>query len=222
MAVPVTRKNLIDKLPYSFQKEDVTGDYAAWMEILQASIDNAYAILDRFKEFYNVDLTDLEAVVHAMLDNLGNPFDVSGLTLSQKRLLVQGLLELYRKFGTDDAVRDVVQIFTDLVVTDIIPGVFDGWELGVDVLGDGIHPIDFDTPTDFIVLWPSRLFQIYSFMIETDAAPTTAEEETIEKLMKIVKPVYMHYIGVHGWTPTPVFLHWEIGESELDTNTDVH
>jgi hypothetical protein len=209
-------------MPYWLQKEDVSGDYAKWMEILQNSTDTAYDILDRFKEFYNVDMVDVEAIVNAMLDTLGNPFDVGGMTVTKKRLLVRGLVDLYRQFGTDDAVRAVVAIFTDLVVTDIIPGVFDGWELGVDVLGDGIHPILWTDPTDFIYLWPSRLFQIYSFMIETDQAPTAAEEATIEKLMKIVKPAYMHYIGVHGWEPTHIISHWEIGESEIGVSTDVH
>jgi len=216
------RKDLIRQMPYWLEKEDVTGDYVKWMEVLQASTDNVHAILDRFKNFYDVDSVDVEEIVNAMLDTLGNPFDVGGLTLAQKRLLVRGLVDLYREFGTDAAVVAVVAIFTDLVVTDIIPGIFSGWELGFHVLGDGVHPILWTDPTDFAYLYPSRLFQIYSFMIETDAAPTAAEEATITNLMKIVKPAYMHYLGVHGWEPTHIIFHWEIGESELDVNTDVH
>lgn len=222
MVMASPRKDLINMMPYWLQKEDVSGDWASTLEIFQASYDALLVILDRLKNAFDVDLTDLDTIVDAMLDGLGNPFDVSTLTSSQKRLLVRGLIDLYRKFGTDDAVASVVSIFTALEVTDIIGGVFDGWDLNHDVLGDGIHPIDFNTPTDFIVLYPSRLFQIYSYMLELDAEPTAAEEATIRLLQKIVKPAYMHYLGVHGYAPVPVFMHWELGESELDITSDVH
>jgi len=217
-----TRKDLIDMMPYWLQKDDGSGDWARWMEILQASMTNAHAILDRMKNAFDVDLCDMEALVNAMLDNLGNPFDVSRLSLTQKRLLVRGLLDLYQTFGTDDAVRSVVSIFTTLTVTSIIRGSFTGWELGVDVIGDGIHPIDFSTPSDFIVLYPSRLFQIYSFAITTDYAPSQAQRDEIARLMDVVKPAHLHYLGVAGWDPTTIYLNWEIGISEIGVTSDVH
>jgi hypothetical protein len=218
-----TRTQMIDMMPYWMQREDASGDWAKTMSILQASLDNAYAILERYKEAGNPDLVDLETVVDAMLVSFGCPFDFSRLTLTQKRLLVRAQVGIFRKLGTDDAVRDVVRIFTDRVVTGIPRGVVENvWELGVEVLGDGIHPLTFDVPTNFIVLSPSRLFLIYSFMVDLDAAPTVAEQEEIAKVLKIIKPVYEHYMGVHGINP-PVFVnHVELGMSDLDLTFDLH
>lgn len=221
MAAP--RKDLIDQMPYWLQRDDVTGDWASFMGILQGALDSAYAILERYKLAGDVDRVDVEAIVDALLDGLGNPFDVSGFTSAQKRLLVRGLLALYRKFGTDDAAEDVVAVFTDRVVTDIIRGHVDqGWDLGVDVIGDGVQPVDPEVPTDFIMIDPGESFLIYSFMLDLDAAPTAAEEAQIAELMKVVKPIYMHYLGVHGFEPTPTFFHWEFGESEIGVTSDVH
>lgn len=217
------RRALIDKMPYWMQTEDASGDWAKFMSILQGVLDDFYVILDRSKELGNVDKVDVDAVVNAMLDSLACPFDYSALSMTQRRLLVKGLVDLYRKFGTDDAVREVVSIFTNLTVSNIIRGSVENvWELGVQVLGDGINPTSFDVPTDFIVLSPSRLFLIYSFMLELTTAPTVAEQAEIAKLMRIVKPVYEHYLGVHGIAP-PVFVdHVELGMSDLDLTFDLH
>jgi len=216
------RPQLIDWMPYWLRRQDATGDYAKWMSVLQGALDEVYAILDRYHNINDVDTVDLEAIVDLDLADLGNPFDVSRLTLTQKRLLVRALVNIYRAFGTDPAIRVVVATFTNLVVTDIIKGQFSGWILGTHVLGDGIHPISFDLPTSYIYLYPSRLFQIYSFMIDLDAVPTQDQQDVIKALMKIVKPAYMHYIGVHGIAPTPVHLHWELGISELGITSDLH
>lgn len=222
MAAP--RKDMIDQMSYWLQKEDATGDYEKWMSILQTARDEMHAILDRFKESGNVDLVDVPEIVDAMLDSLGCPFDVNGLTLTQKRLLVRALIGIYRQFGTDDAIKTVVATFTDRTVTDIVsPGTVDNvWELGVQVLGDGIHPLTFDVPTDFIVLSPSREFLIYSYMLDLDATPTADEEAAIARLQKIVKPAYMHYLGIRGIAPDPGIQHGELGISQLDLNWILH
>lgn len=222
MAEP--RKSLIDQMPYWLQKEDVSGDYGLWMSILQTAREEMHAILDRFKESGNIDLVDVPEIVDATLDFLGNPFDVSGLTLTQKRLLVRALIGIYRQFGTDDSIESVVATFTDRVVTNVVtPGFVDNiWELGIQVLGDGINPATFDIPTDFIVLSPSREFLIYSYMLDLDAAPSQDEEDAIARLQKLVKPAYLHYLGIRGIAPDPGIQHWELGISQLDLNAELH
>jgi phage tail-like protein len=216
------RANLIDQMPAWLKDQDSTGDWAKFMSILQDTLDTFYAILDSYKEIGNADLVDSEDIVNAMLDGLGNPFDVSVLSLAQKRLLVRVLIDIFKKLGTDDAIRDVVRIFTDRVVTGIIRGSVTGWEIGFHELGDGINPLTFEEPLMFAVINPSREFLIYSFMLELDAAPTATEEAIIKEVLRVVKPAYMHYLGVFGYAPTPTILHWEVGVSEIGLTSDIH
>lgn len=218
------RLKLIEMMPFANRRDDATGDYTTFLEeVLQPELDNLLADVDRFKFVNDVDRVDVVAVLDAMLSDLGNPFETDGLTPLLKRRLVRLLLGLYRILGTEQAIFDAISIFTQYEVVRIIsPSTIDAWDLGVDVLGDGVHPIDPEDPTDFAVLGPSARFMIFSFSIELDLPLVPADEPVIRKLVKVVKPAYMHFMGIVQPATPPVIDHWEIGNSEFATNTDLH
>lgn len=218
------RLKLIDMMPYANLREDATGDYRTFLdEVLQPELDNLLADIDRFKFVNDAERVDVVAVLDAMLADLGNPFETDGLTPLLKRRLILMLLGLYRILGTEQAIFDAVALFTKYEVVRIIsPSTIDAWDLGVDVLGDGVHPINPEDPTDFAVLGPSARFMIFSFSIELDQILNPADEPVIRKIVRVVKPSYMHFMGIVQPVTPPVIDHWEIGYSEFDVNTDLH
>ena len=218
------RLKLIDMMPFANLREDATGDYRTFLdEVLQPELDNLLADVDRFKFVNDVDRVDVEAVLDAMLADLGNPFETDGLDQILKRRLVRMLVGLYRILGTEQAIFDAVSIFTKYEVVQIFsPATARAWVLGRDTLGDGIHPIDPEDPSSYIVLGPSARFMIFSFSIELDQPLLPADEPVIRKLVKVVKPAYMHFLGIVQPIPPRVVEHWELAHSDLDVNTDLH
>ena len=61
-----------------------------------------------------------------------------------------------------------------------------------------------------------------SFSIELDLALVPADEPVIRKLVNVVKPAYMHFMGIVQPVTPPVIDHWEVGYSEFDQDTDLH
>lgn len=218
------RLKLIDMLPYANRREDATGDYTAFLDdVLQPELDNLLADVDRFKLVNDATRVDVEAVLDAMLADLGNPFETSGLTPLLKRRLVLMLLGLYRILGTEQAIYDAISIFTKYEVVQIFsPATARAWVLGRDTLGDGIHPIDPEHPSSYIVLGPSARFMVFSFSIELDQPLVPADEPVIRKLVKVVKPAYMHFLGIVQPIPPRIVNHWELAHSDLGANTDLH
>lgn len=220
----VGRLRLIEMMPYALLREDASGDYRKFLdEVLQPELDVLLADVDRFKLVRDPDRVDIEGVLDAMLADTGLPFETGSLTANQKRRLIRTILALYRILGTAQSIIDTISIFTQYEVVRIItPSAVDAWILGVDVLGDGIHPINPEDPSDFAVLGPSARFMIYSFSIELDQPLDPADEPVIRKLVNTVKPCYMHFLGIVQPPAPQVISHWEIGYSELSMNTDLH
>lgn len=218
------RLKLIEMLPYANRREDATGDYTKFLdEVLQPELDNLLADVDRFKFVNDAERVDVEAVLDAMLADLGNPFETDGLTPLLKRRLILMLLGLYRILGTEQAIYDAVAIFTKYEVVRIIsPSTVDAWDLDVDVLGDGVHPINPEDPTDFAVLGPSSRYLIFSFSIELDQILVPADEPVIRRIISVVKPAYAHFLGIVQPITPPVIDHVELGYSLLDDTWLLH
>lgn len=218
------RLKLIEMMPYANRREDATGDYSTFLEeVLQPELDNLLVDVDRFKFVNDAERVDVEAVLDAMLADLGNPFETDGLTTLLKRRLVRMLLGLYRILGTEQAIFDAVSIFTKYEVVQIYsPATARAWVLDRDVIGDGVHPIDPEDPSGYIVLGPSARFMIFSFSIELDLPLNPDDEPVIRKLVKVVKPAYMHFLGIVQPIPSRIVDHWELAHSDLGVNTDLH
>jgi len=218
------RLKLIEMLPYANRREDATGDYTKFLdEVLQPELDNLLADVDRFKFVNDAERVDVVAVLDAMLADLGNPFETDGLTPLLKRRLILMLLGLYRILGTEQAIFDVISIFTKYEVIQIhSPSKARAWVLNQDTLGDGVHPIDPEHPSSYIVLGPSARFMIFSFSIELDQTLVPADEPVIRKLTVVVKPAHMHFLGIVQPVPPRTYDHWELRHSALNVNTDLH
>lgn len=218
------RMRLIEMMPYANVRADATGDYRGLLEdVFQPALGELLVEVDRFKLLDDVDRVDVEAALDAMLYDLGCPFETASLDVNLKRRLIRTLLAFYRLMGTETAIRDVIALLTEYEVVRIIsPSVVDAWDLGVDVLGDGVHPINPEDPSDFAVIGPSARFMIFSFSIELDRPLAAADEPVIRKLVRVVKPAYMHFLGIVQPPAPEVVEHWEIGYSEVDVNTNVH
>jgi phage tail-like protein len=216
---------LKDLMPYANLRADASLDYEGFLEeVLQVALDELLAEVDRFKFVNDSDRVDVDQILDAMLEDLGNPFDVVSATANTKRKLIRELVTIYKEMGTAQAIIRIIELLSSYTVTAIISPspILRGWELGVDVLGDGIHPIGLFDPSDFIMLWPSKHFQRLTFSVELDTDPTPADTAYLTKLVKIVKPCYMHFTGFDRVVPPPAPQHWEIGESQIGVNDDLH
>ena len=216
---------LKDMMPYANLRDDATGDYEGFLEdVLQVALDELLGEVDRFNFVNDSDRVDVEQILDAMLEDLGNPFDMVSATANRKRKLIRELVNIYKEMGTAQAIIDIIHLLTSYTVVSITcpSPILRGWELGVHVLGDGIHPIGLFDPSDFIMLWPSTHFQRLTFAIELDADPTPADNAYLTKLVKIVKPCYMHFTGFEQVVPPPAPDHWELGESQIGVDDDLH
>ncbi len=124
-------------IPLKNRQEDATQDLARWACCVQEVLDLLLYSVDTFTDQFDPDLAT-DAVIDAMLYDLGNPFDWSDLDLTsvQKRKLLRYLINIYKLKGTAVGVESVV-FFLMGVVCRVVDYISDGWVLGVDVLGEG-------------------------------------------------------------------------------------
>lgn len=220
--MPLIYEDLIPD--YNF-RIDSTGDLDKFAnQIIQPALDLACSDASRWRDQNNVDKAE-EFVVDAMLDDLGNPFEVvRSLSIQRKRLLVRSLVQIYKTRGTPSSVVDVVRALTGLEVVAVeSPGVLPGWRLGVEELNEfGDDPPADPENTSFAILGRSDKFLAYSFRLEFSVTLTSEQKEIIEEVVRFVKPAHVHFVGfIEPATLVPID-HVELGFSQLDLNFDLH
>lgn len=191
-------------------------------EVLQPVLNLAIEDLDRFKLQNDPDQAD-ENVVNAMLQDLGNPFEVAlSQPLDRRRLLVRLLVRVYLSKGTAPGLIDVLRALTGIQAVSVIsPATVEGWLLNESVLGDGDMPPN-PTFSDDAVLGPSVGFIRYSFEVEVLEALTDDQREIATEIINLVKPAHTHFVGFREPGVGEDIEPWEISISELDDSTDLH
>ena len=195
--------------PLQKQMDDGDGTYEKMIACFQEVVDLLLCLADGFAEIYDPDYGS-EVFVDAMLADLGNPFKFS-LTLVDKRRLIRVLLDIYRLKGTAQGIINAVRFFVGIEVE--VEPLNDPefyWMLGEEELG-------WDT-----YLGPSEQVLLYSFRINAPYALTETERERITEIAEYMRPAHEHLVEVAEPDDAGEPDHWEIGESLLGEETDLH
>lgn len=206
---PLSRRfSLWEMLPLFNRRQDLTGDLRGFIACLQDVLDLQLADVDRF-----VDLVDLDrapsAFVEAMLRDLGNPFAFE-LDDRAARRLASVLIAMYQQKGTAVGIRNAVRFFVGLEVEAITPFAADALVLGESEIG-----VDW-------ILGPDGRFARYAFDVRVSRRLTASERHQLRQIIDYLKPAHTHFVDLVE-PSLPIFIdHWELGVSELGTESVLH
>jgi phage tail-like protein len=199
---------LLDLLPDMNQNEDESDDLKKFVACLQEVTDLLLCDIDHWVDILDPDIAP-ERYVDAMLADLGNPFafDLSDV---DKRRLIRVLVPIYQQKGTDPGIINAIRFFVGVEVTISVPA-FDGvWDLGISELGAGTW------------LSTSDLGSRLSFYVVSPVVLTDAQRAQITSIVRYMKDARTHFLGIIEPTLPDVPDHWELGLSELGTETLLH
>jgi phage tail-like protein len=159
------------------------------------------------------DLTDIERAPEWMLDrilaDLGNPFTFP-LTVLDKRRLASMLVSIYQQKGTAPGIKNAVRFFLGLDDLEITPLTSTTLILGESQLGE-----DWE-------LGPSTRFARYAFEVQVGRILTDDETAALTAIVRYAKPAHTHLTNIRMPSVPPFIDHWEIGMSELGTQSVLH
>lgn len=202
------RFDLWSMLPVYNRRDDITGDLWRFISCLQEVNDLILTEVDRFSDIFDLERAP-EPFLDLILQDLGNPFPFD-LDELGKRRLSSVLVEMYRQKGTAIGIKNAIRFFLGIDVTAV--NSFAGTSL---ILGESELGIDWE-------LGPGDKFALYAFDIAVNRVLTEIEREQIRQIVNAIKPAHTHFISLNEpFIPEEVF-HWEIGLSEIGTETDLH
>lgn len=199
---------LLDLIPDMNQNEDESDDLKKFIACLQEVTDLLLCDIDHWVDILDPDLAP-ERYVDAMLADLGDPFNFD-LSDVDKRRLIRVLVPIYQQKGTDPGIINAIRFFVGVEVTISVPA-FDGiWDLGTSELGVGtwLSTSDIGSRLGFYVVSPVPL--------------TAAQRDQITTIVKYMKDARTHFLGIIEPALPDVPDHWELGLSELGTETLLH
>ncbi len=186
--VPAGRRFVLwDFVPELHKRLDRDGGaLQRFVSVLQEPTDLLLYEIDRFAQITDPDFAP-EDFVDAMLADLGNPFDVSGLELGEKRKLLALLLSLYQQKGTTEGLIDAARTLLGLTIS-VHPLNEGGWMLGVHELGN----------PDTTWLAPETSFQRFAFEVVVllpHSAPVLLAETRarLVELIHVMRPAHTHF-----------------------------
>lgn len=192
---PTRAFNLYAMMPEKNRREDQTGELLAFLTVLQDPLDLLLHVIDSFADVLDPNLAP-EGFVDAMLADLGNPFGFD-LTLSQKRLLVQLLLPIYKQKGTAPGVVNALRLFLGISMVHVSYGW--GALLGDAILGDGTTA----NPGTFILGSNDGLDPL-TFELLTPVALTDAQIAQGTAIVEFMKRGECRFLGfVYESAPSP-------------------
>ncbi len=202
--------DLLSLVPLMNMEEDETQDLRRFLLCLQEVVDLLLCDVDRWVEIFDADRAP-ERFVDALLYDLGNPFSFVDLTTTDKRRLALVLVAIYRQKGTADGIINAIRFFLGIEVTLSYPA-FDGvWILGSDELGIGTY------------LGSDEAGSRYSYRIDSPVILTDEQRTLMRRLATYMHVAHEHLIEIREPAPPPEEPdHWELGYSELGTETLLH
>jgi phage tail-like protein len=205
---PRRRFDLWSMLPKHNRRSDTTGDLARFIACVQEVTDLLLGEVDRFS-----DLWDIERVPSPFLDlilrDLGNPFPFDLDDLGKRRLAAV-LAEIYREKGTALGIKNAVRFFLGIEIEAITGLAATALVLGVSELG-----VDWE-------LGPSDRFARYAFDVKVGRALTTKERKHLRAIVNYMKPAHTHFVNLLEPSIITVADHWELGVSEMETESVLH
>jgi phage tail-like protein len=195
-------------LPKHNRRLDTSGELQRFIGCLQEVTDWLLAELDAM-----ADLPDIERAPEWMVDrilvDLGNPFELP-LSLLEKRRLASMLVSIYKQKGTAPGIRNAIRFFLGIEDLDITPLAATALVLGESQLGE-----DWE-------LGPSARFARYAFEVRVGRVLTDDERAAITAIVRYSKPAHTHLTRIAEPVAPPTFDHWEMGISELGTESILH
>jgi phage tail-like protein len=208
-ARPLNRRfDLWSMIPVWNRREDVTGDLWRFIACLQEVTDLLLAEVDRFPDIFDLERSPTPFLDLILLD-LGNPFPFE-LTDIGKRRLASVLVEMYMQKGTAIGIENAVRFFLGVNITAITP--LAGTCL---ILGESELGIDW-------ILGPSDRFARYAFTVIVDVVLTDTQRKQLRAIVEYMKPAHTHFVDLIEPEEPIVYEHWELGFSELGTESDLH
>jgi phage tail-like protein len=206
--------SLYQKMPKIVRFNDLLGtvDLKTFLACLQEPTDQILCDIDAWTDILDIDLAP-EAFVDAMLADLGNPFEEfsAAFSLAEKRKLAKVLVAVYKQKGTNQGMVNAIRLILGLEVTISVPALEDVWEIGVSELGEDTY------------LGTTDLYAIYSFYVVSGISLTDQQRTDIRKIVAFMRRAETHLAGFVEPDPPPIVPdHWELGLSELGTETLLH
>lgn len=196
--------DLWSMLPAYNRADDPAGDLRLLISAWQEMVVLLFSKIDRFGELINLD-TAPEANLDAILYGLGNPFDVSEMTLADKRRLASLLVEMYRERGTAKGIINAIRLFLGIEV-EVIPIGRTGMRLGTSQLN-----VDW-------VLGSDDPRTLYSFIIESPVDLTPAQRVQLVALVEYIRPAREHFVALVEPNSSPLPVRWILGTSQLNVD----
>lgn len=195
-------------IPELNRSEDTTGDLRAFISCLQEVTDLMLCTIDMFVDILDPDFAP-EDWLDLMLADLGNPFPFA-LDVDEKRRLVQALVGIYGRKGTDAGIVAAIRFFLGIEATIETMG----WA----PLGFGRAQLD-----RTLRFGSSSRRMKLSFRVRVTAQLTDEQRKRITTIANYMKDARTHLIGITGPIP-PVgpINHWALGRSRFGRNTRLH
>jgi phage tail-like protein len=186
-------------------RDEDNGDLLKFISCLQEVTNLILVKIDEWTDIIDPDKAS-ESFLDAMLQDLGNPFAFD-LTLNEKRKLIRILVEIYKQKGTEPGIINVIRFFLGIEV-EINSLNDEGWDLGVDELGDAVVE-------GTAILGSGTSYNIYSFEIVSPVALTEEQREQITDIANYMKPAHTHLINIIEPEIPVIVDHIELGLSIL-------
>jgi phage tail-like protein len=208
-ARPASRRfDLWQMLPKHNRRDDTTGDLLRFVSCLQEVTDLLLADLDRWPDIFDLERAP-EPFLDLILQDLGNPFPFD-LDVRGKRRLAAVLVEMYRQKGTAQGIKNAVRFFLGIDIVAIT-----AFNADTLVLGESLLGVDW-------VLGPSDRFAKYAFNVVVARILTPTARKHLRAIVEYLKPAHTHFVDLVEPFPPVVPDHWEIGVSELGTESSLH
>lgn len=190
------------------RRSDTTGDLRRFIACLQEVLDLLLSEIDRFPDIFDIERARAP-FLDLILQDLGNPFPFELDDLGKRRLAAV-LVEMYRQKGTAIGIKNAIRFFLGIDITAITP--FTATTL---ILGESELGVDWE-------LGPSSRFARYAFNVKVAMPLTDVQRRQLRNIVEYLKPAHTHFVDLIEPVPPPTFEHWELGISELGTNSDLH
>lgn len=181
--------------------DEGTGDLRKWLAVLQDMLFLVLSEADRFPDILSHERAP-ESFLDRILSDLGNPFEFQ-LSVDQKRLLADVLVDLYRQKGTKIGIENAIRFFVGVEAT-VVEFSAIGMKLGTSKL-------NFDW-----VLGASESRALYSFRIDVAAILTDEQLRQVTTIAQYMKTAHTHLVEVREDVPPAL---WTLDVSALDTGT---
>lgn len=198
---------------------DTHGALERLLDVFQDVVNMRLYDIDRFETLWDVDTAPI-SFIRAMLQDLGNPFDIDVSDIKLRRLVTQ-LAPSYAQKGTESAIVNLARFFLGLTVS--VYAHNDNTERWIleDVSVTDVEGYDGGLGIDSVLGPEDGSAALYTFVVYSGIVLTTEQRRQLSAIIEEVKCAHEHYI-ITDPSDAPEYDPWEIGLSYLGDDTYLH